>query len=295
MADLSEKLYNLKIESGKNDYYLLEEMLACLEVFPTTWVDADRDYVCQNLYFITADEAEVEQSKISSYLSENQSIWGLENLPQITVEPIDREDWSEVWKKYFHTKKISERLVIRPSWEKYTPKEGEVVLDIDPGMSFGTGQHGTTQACLKFLDELTIDGKIKTMLDAGTGSGILSIGARKLGVGDIDAFDYDPDAVRIALENLTINGIEDVKVVQSDLADWSTDKQYDVVVANILCVVLLKNAEILYKVVNPGQPLLLAGILEEQYNELRERFEGLGMKEIKNVQIKEWKSGVFVK
>lgn len=296
MVDLAEKLYNLKIECSKEVSWILEEMLAVVELFPTIWEDADKDYACQNLYFETAAEADEKCSWLIDYVNDQKEVWGIAGDYSITVEEIAKEDWSEVWKKFFHTRRVTDRFVIKPSWEEYDAEPGEVILEIDPGMSFGTGQHGTTQACLQFIDSLCAKGKINSMLDAGTGSGILSMGAAKLGISQISAFDYDPDAVRIAGENLELAGVADkVKLSVADVADWPTDIQYDLVIANILCVVLIKNAKVLASVVKTGGTLILAGILDSQYQELHDTFSALGLKEIENTQIKEWKSGLFIK
>ncbi len=296
MATLAEKLYNLKIESGKEVSWVLEEMLAVVDLFPTIWEDADRDYACHNLYFDTQNEADAKCQWLTGYINSEKENWGITGNFSVTVEEIAKEDWAEVWKKFFHTRRVSDRFVIKPSWEQYDAQEGDVVLEIDPGMSFGTGQHGTTQACLQFIDKLCSENYIDSMLDAGTGSGILSMGAAKLGIANIVAFDYDADAVRIAEENLQLSGVLDkVQLSVADVAAWPTDVQYDLVIANILCVVLIKNAKVLASVVKPGGHIILAGILDSQYDELRDTFTALGMKEIENTQIKEWKSGLFVR
>ena len=294
MAELTEKLYNLKIESKKETSYILEEMLAAIDLFPTIWQEEDFDYACQNLYFEYASDSKIQLEKLTTYLAEQKELWNLTESYTIKVIEIDKEDWSEVWKKYFHTKKVSNRFVIKPSWEEYDAQPGELVLAIDPGMSFGTGQHGTTQACLQFIDDLCAEEKIETVLDAGTGSGILSIGLGKLELPKIVAFDYDPDAVRIAGENLALAGVDQlVELSVSDVADWAQEPIYDLVIANILCVVLIKNAAVLAANVKKNGWLILAGILEEQYTELHDTFVKLGFVEVKNTQIKEWKAGLY--
>ena len=296
IGPLEEVLYNLKIETDRETSYILEELLAILEKFPTIWEDADKDYACMNLYYIEEHEAEKSRLELIDFLDFHKSGWGISEEYTVSIEAILKEDWSESWKKFFHTKKVSERVVIKPSWEAYTPEGDEVVVEIDPGMSFGTGQHGTTQACLQFLDEITIGKSVANMLDAGTGSGILSIGAAGLGVEQIDAFDYDPDAVRIAGENFELTKVcEKIDLKVSDVAEWPTSQQYDIVVANILCPVLIKNAELLVSVMKESGNLILAGILDTQYEELKAAFEQQGVKELKSTQIAEWRSGLYCK
>jgi len=296
MIKLKEKLYNLKVVSGKVDAAIIEEMLACLDLFPTIWQEQDTDYACQNLYHETKAAADKQCLLISNFLAEQRANWNLSDKYTVEVVEIDQEDWSEVWKKFFHTKKVSNRFIIKPSWEDYTPVDEELIINIDPGMSFGTGQHGTTQACLQFIDELCAENEIESVLDAGCGSGILSIGLGKLNIDKIVAFDHDEVAVRIAAENLEINGLrEQVELSVVDLKDWPKDPIYDLVIANILCVVLLKYADTIAANVKPGGWLMLAGSMENQYQELHDTFVKLGFSEIKQTQIKEWRSGLFRK
>ena len=296
MSKLKEKLYNLKIVSGKVESAIIEEMLACLDLFPTIWQEEDIDYSCQNLYHALKSDADVQCQMITNFLIDQQTNWNLSNNYTVEVIEIDQEDWSEVWKKFFHTKKVSNRFVIKPSWEEYSAVGDELIINIDPGMSFGTGQHGTTQACLQFIDELCASEKIESVLDAGCGSGILSIGLGLLELDKIVAFDHDEVAVRIAGENLELNGLLDqVELSVVDLADWDQVPIYDLVIANILCVVLLKYADTIAANVRPGGWLMLAGSMEEQYQELHDTFVNLGFTEIKQTQIKEWRSGMFRK
>ena len=296
MYKLKEKLYNLQIISGKVESAIIEEMLACLDLFPTIWQEQDIDYSCQNLYHELQVDADIQRNMIATFLKDQQENWNLSDNYTVEVIEIDQEDWSEVWKKFFHTKKVSNRFVIKPSWEDYTVVGDEVIINIDPGMSFGTGQHGTTQACLQFIDDLCASEKIESVLDAGCGSGILSIGLGKIGIEKMVAFDHDEVAVRIAGENLELNGLLDqVELSVVDLADWKAEPVYDLVIANILCVVLLKYATTIAANVKPGGWLMLAGSMENQYEELHDTFVKLGFTETKQTQIKEWRSGLFRK
>ena len=296
MYKLKEKLYNLQIISGKVESAIIEEMLACLDLFPTIWQEQDIDYSCQNLYHELQVDADIQRNMIATFLKDQQENWNLSDNYTVEVIEIDQEDWSEVWKKFFHTKKVSNRFVIKPSWEDYTVVGDEVIINIDPGMSFGTGQHGTTQACLQFIDDLCASEKIESVLDAGCGSGILSIGLGKIGIEKMVAFDHDEVAVRIAGENLELNGLLDqVELSVVDLADWAQEPIYDLVIANILCVVLLKYATTIAANVKPGGWLMLAGSMENQYEELHDTFVKLGFTETKQTQIKEWRSGLFRK
>jgi len=217
---------------------------------------------------------------------------GLVLYPDISTLP--EQDWAESWKRFFRVQRVSERIVICPSWEPYEPHPGDCVVDLDPGMSFGTGNHATTQACLEFLDALARENACRSVLDMGCGSGILAIAARKLGFVEVAAFDNDPDAVAIARENAADNGAG-VVFALCDLAH--NTRQADIVVANILGPVLIDHAGVIAAAVKPGGPgaLILSGILDTQYAAVRAAFEAQGFVEQRRLLIGEWRSGLFVR
>jgi len=126
------------------------------------------------------------------------------------VERVKREDWSESWKKHFSPIEVGDRLLVKPEWEEIEPKLGQAVVILNPGMSFGTGHHATTLFCLRHLAECMPVGGGKSLLDAGTGSGILAISAAKLGYGTVEAWDFDPVAVDVARRNAEQNGLGQV-------------------------------------------------------------------------------------
>lgn len=212
---------------------------------------------------------------------------------KIEAAVVKAENWAESWKRFFKVVKISPHLVVRPPWEDYTPKAGERVLTLDPGMSFGTGKHATTQACMNLLDKLSLENPDRDVLDIGCGSGILSIAASKLGFKSVKGIDNDPDAVRIARENCEVNNVE-AEFSTCDLA--VSEEKGTVVVANVLAVVLKEFAVPVANSVRrmPGNALILSGILDEQYAEVKEAYEALGAVEINNVIIGEWRTGLFV-
>ena len=236
------------------------------------------------------------KAKIESLLPEWKE-FGVE-VKNIELFPIKREDWAEVWKKYFNILHISDRLVIKPSWLEYTPKANQRVVEIDPGMSFGTGQHATTAYCLKMIDKLIDDENIITFLDAGCGSGILSIAAAKLGCREIDAFDIDPDSIMIAGENIEINKIApgNISLQTAPLAEFTAPRRtYDLVAANILAHILRENRDKIISFVKPGGKLILAGILTSDFENTAQHFCKAGLEQIDAFTEKEWTSGLFVK
>ena len=219
-------------------------------------------------------------------------IVGLELAPETGTIP--DEDWKLSYRKHFKTEVISPRLVVRPPWEAVTPAPGQKVLTLDPGIAFGTGQHPTTRACLDAIDALAVEGTDRSFLDVGCGSGILSIAAALEGFRDVHGFDNDPDAVRNANENAEANGLGAL-FSDGDLSVPGTAAPADVVAANVLAPVLVRFAREVGTLVNPGGRLILSGILDEQYDEVRAAYAALGFTELSNRLIGEWRTGLFAK
>lgn len=198
----------------------------------------------------------------------------------ISVAQVDDEDWADAWKKYFKPLQISGRLTIKPSWEDYTPREGEIVIELDPGMAFGTGTHPTTALCLRTLESVIRGGE--TVIDVGTGSGILAIGAAKLGAARVLALDLDPVAVSSASQNVALSGLSDViEVRKSDLLGILKEREHagqdgenalalkvqppvDLVVANILAEIILQFTEDVMQVLKPGGIYIASGIYKNK-------------------------------
>ena len=219
-------------------------------------------------------------------------IVGLELAPETGTIP--DEDWKLSYRKHFKTEVISPRLVVRPPWEEVTPAPGQKVLTLDPGIAFGTGQHPTTRACLDAIDALAVEGTDRSFLDVGCGSGILSIAAALEGFRDVHGFDNDPDAVRNANENAEANGLGAL-FSDGDLSVPGVAAPADVVAANVLAPVLVRFAREVGALVNPGGRLILSGILDEQYDEVRVAYAALGFTELSNRLIGEWRTGLFAK
>ena len=177
---------------------------------------------------------------------------------------VSTEDWAEDWKQNFSTFHVGKHLVIRPSWEDYIPSVGEVVIEIDPGMAFGTGTHGTTQLCLEVIAELLDRPDPPTnMLDVGTGSGILALGAAALGCQNIVANDIDPVACTVARDNIKKNNYsEQIEVSEQPLEKLSGP--FDLIVANIMAEENVRLRHAFMEHLRPGGWLVLSGILKEK-------------------------------
>jgi ribosomal protein L11 methyltransferase len=188
------------------------------------------------------------------------------------------------WKKYFKTKKISSSFIIKPSWEKSKFNESYLTITLDPGNAFGTGLHGTTKGVLKILEKQSI--KNKTVLDCGTGSGILSIASKKLGAKKVFAFDIDKEAIETAKENFKINKVS-VRSKESKIKDIK--ENYDIVLANILSSILLKNKKFIIARLKKDGILILSGILIKEENKFIKNFtKQTKLKLLEKKHIDEW-------
>lgn len=192
----------------------------------------------------------------------------------ITLATVREEDWANSWKAFFKPLKIGKRLVIRPSWEPYQAKKGEIVLEIDPGTAFGTGSHITTILCARALEKYVQAGM--TVIDVGTGTGILAMSAARLGAKRVYAYDYDSVAVKVASENIKANGLEDkVTVACNDLLAGQKHKA-DLVAANIIAEVILKLLPQVPMHLNPGGLFIASGIISERKDEVLSAASELG-------------------
>lgn len=216
--------------------------------------------------------------------------------PRFEVRPVAKEDWSESWKRHFPILEIGPRIRLTPSWlaESAEPSNRIDVI-LDPGFSFGTGHHATTAFCLERLQDMGSEGPgSRSLLDVGTGSGLLAIAGALLGYDPIEAFDFDPDAVRSARENAARNpGSSGVRFFQEDVHHASFARTFDLVCANLVTPLILANAERLAGWVAPGGRLVLAGILIEQFESVTTRFDALGWRLDLAKSEKEWRSGAF--
>lgn len=196
--------------------------------------------------------------------------------------------WAENWKEHFKPVGVSRRLVIRPSWEPYEAQGGEIILVIDPGQAFGTGTHETTQMCLQILDDLYASGADpRTVLDVGTGTGILGIAAAKLGATEILGLDNDPLAVEVCAENAAVNGVGGIFRASVTPVAEATGL-YDLVIANIIAEILVDMKGDLIARIAPGGRLLLSGILDEKSAWVREEFSASGLRFVEERRSGQW-------
>ncbi|MEX2245565.1 MAG: 50S ribosomal protein L11 methyltransferase [Dehalococcoidia bacterium] len=194
---------------------------------------------------------------------------------------VQEEDWAEAWKAYFDVERYGKRIVVVPSWRAYEPRRDDVVIALDPGMAFGTGQHETTRMCLEALEGAVRPGD--RVLDVGCGSGILAIAAAKLGAGAVVAVDIDETAVRVTAENARANGVEAaVRAGTGSMGEaWPFDdaaREFDVVVANIVAGVIMELAAALADALTPGGRLIASGIIAARERETADALAAAGLR-----------------
>ena len=209
------------------------------------------------------------------------------------TQELAEQDWAENWKKYYEPTRISHDLTIVPSWTDYEAKTGEKIIRLDPGMAFGTGTHPTTKMSLFALEQVLRGGE--TVLDVGTGSGVLSIASSLLGAKSIYAYDLDEVSVRVAQENIDLNaGTENIHVATGNLLQ-GVDIQADVIVANILADILINMTEDAYRLVKDEGYLIMSGIISEKWEMVRESAEKAGFFLETHMIQGEWNACVFKK
>jgi ribosomal protein L11 methyltransferase len=201
-------------------------------------------------------------------------------------QEVREADWADAWKNYFHPVRVGERLVVKPSWQEYIAADGDVVVELDPGMAFGTGTHQTTVMCLRLLEETVRPGD--SVFDVGTGSGILAVAAAKLGAGSVRAVDNDPVAVRVAAENVAANAAGDtVTVAAGDLVAGLTGRA-DIVVANIIADVIIRLAPAVPDRLAAGGAFIAGGIIAGRLGDAADAVLAAGLAVEKVLEDGEW-------
>jgi ribosomal protein L11 methyltransferase len=218
-----------------------------------------------------------------------EALWHLGQiypLPAPEFRELAEDDGANAWKKHYRVLRIGQRMVVKPPWQEHQPQPDEVVIELDPGMAFGTGLHPTTQMCLQALEEHLKPGD--TVLDLGTGSGILAIAAAKLGAGSVLALDNDPLAVRAARTNVRANGVQDLVAVGHGSLD-ETAEEFDLVLVNILARVIVElTNQGLADRVRPTGLMIAAGIIVEQEAEVTATLAERGLEIVERRQERDW-------
>ena len=237
-------------------------------------------------YFPADERAESTKKELETALGHMRLMYP---MPQPAYTTLDAEDWAEAWKAHYQPLRVGQRLLIRPLWIDVAPAPGEIEIALDPGMAFGTGTHPTTQLCLEALERLI--GPAQDLLDLGSGSGILSIAAAKLGARNVLALDIDPIAVAATAGNARANGAEDKIIAgQGSLETVShSARRFDVIVVNILARVILQlTTEGLGEILRPGGLAIFSGIIDEQLDEVETALSRSGLQPYARHQRGDW-------
>ncbi len=251
------------------------------EIMDPRIIDAMPEDVQVHAWFAPDHDFSARMASLSTRLAllrSDHSDYGTLRLDSRTTPD---ENWAELWKTFFHPTRAGKHLVVCPTWESFSPEKGDHIIRMDPGMAFGSGSHETTLMCLSLLEKEIHGGE--KVIDVGTGSGILAIGAALSGAGHVLAIDIDPDAVRVARENVKMNHVEKlVSVQQGNLLD-RVDECCDICAANIIAEVICSFAAPLLSHIRPGGSFICSGIIEEKENMVRTALSDAGY-EIREVK-----------
>lgn len=277
VADLMDK---------KEDYqwdYVAEEVMALAELAPKITIYMEEDQ--ESPQRIEAIKNVMRALKVR----QEEGAYGAEadfGTLEVTVSANDDSQWKDKWKEYFKPAKISNSIVVKPTWEEYEKQPEDLIIEIDPGMAFGTGTHETTSMCVKMMEEYMKKGD--KVLDVGCGSGILCIGAALLGASDVLGIDIDPVAVEVSQENVNLNGTGNVTRIQYGDLTKGIDYQANVIVANLMSDLVMMLSKDVAKHLAKGGFFISSGILCEQMIKVSEclRVEGFAILQV--VEEGEW-------
>jgi len=222
-------------------------------------------------YLLPEDSRALRQIEIglallgrASFASPSGELASHQPSPQPRMRFLSEADWAEAWKTGYDVLHIGRRLVVKPTWREYQAQPGELIISLDPGMAFGSGLHATTRLCLEAMEDYLHPPAC--VLDVGTGSGILAIGAARLGAARVLAVDTDPLAVRVARENVALNQVQPVVQVELGTAQvaGSASQTWDLIVANILAETLIELAPALALQLSPGGTLVASGVIPDK-------------------------------
>lgn len=266
------KVYAEYIESGEWDYHAIPEELL------------KREYVIVKGYLPVDEELLCKEEELQNRLAYLSHLFPC-TLLEVSFANISEEDWAHAWKAYYKPHKIG-NIVIKPTWEDYKPAQNELIIELDPGMAFGTGTHPTTEMVLEYLQETVREGDIAA--DVGTGSGVLAIAAAKLGAKHVYALDIDGVALNSASENISLNKVsESIEVKKSDLLTGFTE-QVNLIIANIVADVIIRLLPQAQHVLKTGGKLIASGIIEGRVQDVLDAAQKNGFNVLSQKKSGEW-------
>ena len=259
---------------------------------PLTWDFADINVLehkgkvaVVKAYFAEEDNIEDVLAYVNERLVELKEM-GLDlGEAKVEHEKMHEEDWANTWKQYYKPSKVGEKIVVKPIWEEYEAKDNELVVDLDPGMAFGTGTHETTRMCIQALERYVKEES--TVFDVGCGSGILAISAAKLGAKLAVGVDLDPVAVESSIENVGYNNLDNIEILHGNLVEVINGKA-DIVVANILAEIICILADDVKRVLKEGGTFITSGIIHDRVDMVCEKLEATGFEVVEKNRDGEW-------
>ena len=268
------------------------EDLTLREQGPLTWDFADINILehkgnaaVVKAYFSQDDKVEEIVQHVKEKLLELKEFGFDIGDGTVEVKKMHEEDWANNWKQYYKPVKITDKIVIKPIWEEYEKTDEELIIELDPGMAFGTGTHETTRMCIKALDKYVKPNT--TVFDVGCGSGILSIAAAKLGAKHVVGVDLDPVAVDSSNENISFNDLNNIEILEGNLLDVVNGKA-DIVVANIIAEIICILTADVKKALNDGGIFITSGIIHDRVDMVKEKFAECGFEIIEINKDGEW-------
>ena len=259
---------------------------------PLTWDFADINVLehkgkvaVVKAYFAEEDNIEEILGYVNEKLVELKEMGIDLGEAKVEHEKMYKEDWANTWKQYYKPSKVGEKIVVKPIWEEYEEKEGELVVNLDPGMAFGTGTHETTRMCIQALEKYVKEES--TVFDVGCGSGILAIAAAKLGAKLAVGVDLDPVAVESSIENVGYNNLNNIEILHGNLVEV-IDGKADIVVANILAEIICILTDDVKRVMKDGGVFITSGIIHDRVDMVCEKLEATGFEVIEKNRDGEW-------
>lgn len=259
---------------------------------PLTWDFADinilehkGEHAVVKAYFAEEDNIDEVISYVEEKIEELKSMGIDVGLGKVESEKMYEEDWANNWKKYYKPAKVGERLVVKPIWETYEVKGDELVIELDPGMAFGTGDHETTKMCMQALEKYVKEDSI--VFDVGCGSGILAIAAAKLGAKKAIGVDLDPVAVDSAKKNVEFNNLDNIEILEGNLVEV-IDAKADIVVANIIAEIICVLTEDVKRVLKGNGYFITSGIIHDRVDMVVSKLKSVGFEIIEINKDGEW-------
>jgi ribosomal protein L11 methyltransferase len=305
-----EPLTSAIMECGFTDFEIhdgteIEELLKRKNTFHWDYIDekvitAKENETCITLYLEDTSQGRKHLGQIKKAVEELRDMEGEgefgsgASLGRLYLEEtvVDDETWRDNWREFVKPRRITNRIYVKPVWEEYAKKHGELIIDIGPGMAFGTGEHPTTSMCLKLIE--SCEGRFKSVLDIGCGSGILSMAAALLGGERVLGVDKDPVAVDVAKENIGLNGLEDkISVVIGDLTK-EIDFKADLIIANLIANLIIDLAPDIKKNLIPGGFFISSGIFNEKLDEVLSALQRSNLEVLNVMKEDEWSAVLAV-